>query len=108
MSASKLTLRLVKSFATRTRLLFSTAGGRSMVLFSFALSDSRAHWFARSSMATKGLSGGRAMGMSKREGADGFGYREKQSFNLRGKGLYSVNREEFHHEGTYVRKSFPA
>ncbi|KAK9983806.1 hypothetical protein SO802_033331 [Lithocarpus litseifolius] len=49
-SASKLTLCIVKSLATRTLLLFSISGGRSTVLVSFALSDSRAHWLARSSM----------------------------------------------------------
>lgn len=48
--ASRLTLRLVRSLATRTLLLFSTSGGRSTVLVSFALSNSRALSLARSSM----------------------------------------------------------
>lgn len=53
MSASRLTLRLVKSFAMRTQWLLSIMGGRPTVLFSFGLSDSRGHWYARSFMRVK-------------------------------------------------------
>lgn len=49
-SASRLTLRFVKSLATRTLLLLSTIGGRLTVSFSFTLRDSRAHMLMRSSI----------------------------------------------------------
>lgn len=42
-SASKLTRHFVKNLATRTLLLFSMIGGRSIVSFSTARSKSRAH-----------------------------------------------------------------
>lgn len=48
--AFRLTVLLVKSFATRMRLLHSTTGGRSIVWFSLAWRDRRAHCFARSSI----------------------------------------------------------
>ena len=70
-----------------------------MVLFSFALSESRAHWFARSSMAVKGRrsgGGGRAIGMGIEEEAKKFGKEIVSGFHQRGKRLYSANREEFH------------
>lgn len=49
--ASKVILLLVKSFAMWMWLLLSRMGEGSMVLFSLALRDKRAHWFSSSSIA---------------------------------------------------------
>lgn len=101
--ASRLTLRLVRSLATRTLLLFSTSGGRSTVLVSFALSNSRALSLARSSMVLciGGKDGEKERTYMRRGVREVYKERTEVPFNQKkknrgsigGKKLYLENRE---------------
>lgn len=118
--ASRLTLRLVRSLATRTLLLFSTRGGRSTVLVSFALSNSRALSLARSSMVLciGGKDGEKERTYMRRGVREVYKERTEVPFNQKKKTeVPSVEKssiwrieKEFHQprfqRETYVRKAF--